>query len=62
VSWDRILRVNPTVHLPDMAMTLSDFGRIDQLQNRIEESRAHYEEALNSCRSCPKVTTDMPAA
>jgi hypothetical protein len=41
---------NPAVYLPDMAMTLSDLVRVDQLQNRIEKSRAHFEEALNLLR------------
>jgi hypothetical protein len=28
-------------------MTLNNLGRVDQLQNRIEDSRAHYQEALS---------------
>jgi tetratricopeptide (TPR) repeat protein len=41
---------NSAVYLPDLAMALSNLGRVDQLQNRIEESRVHYEEALSLLR------------
>jgi tetratricopeptide (TPR) repeat protein len=42
--------LNPVVYLPDVAMTLSNLGRVDRLQNRIEESRARYQEALSLLR------------
>ena len=43
----QLVEQNPAVYLPDMAMTLSNLGRVDQLQNRMDEARQHYEEALN---------------
>ena len=32
--------------LPDMATTLTNLGAVDGVQNRMEEGRQHYEEAL----------------
>jgi tetratricopeptide (TPR) repeat protein len=37
---------NPDAHMPDLAMTLTNFGKLDQLENRFEESRTHYIEAM----------------
>ena len=34
------------MYLPDLAMTLSNFGRLDAIQNRMDDARQHYEEAL----------------
>jgi hypothetical protein len=31
-------------------MTLNNLGKVDQLQNRSKESRAHYQEALSLFR------------
>jgi tetratricopeptide (TPR) repeat protein len=41
---------DPAVYLPDMAMTLSNLGRVDRLENRMEESRANYTEAVTIYR------------
>jgi tetratricopeptide (TPR) repeat protein len=38
------------VYLPDLAMTLTNFGRVDAIQNRMEEARQHYEEVLKIYR------------
>jgi len=37
---------NPDVYLPSVAETLHVLGILDGSQNRVEESRAHYQEAL----------------
>jgi tetratricopeptide (TPR) repeat protein len=41
-----LARQSPAVYLPDLAMTLANFGRLDAMQNRMEESRDSYEEAV----------------
>ena len=46
----QLAQQNPTVYLPDMAMMLSNLGRVDRLQNRMDEARVHYEEALSLLR------------
>jgi len=38
-----------------LAMTLNNLGKVDQLQNRIGESRAHYQEALSLLRKLVQV-------
>jgi len=35
---------------PDLAMTLSDFARLNAIQNRMDEARPLYEEALSAYR------------
>ena len=42
-AYRQLAEHNPAVYLPDVAMTLNNLGRVDRLQNRIEESRAHYQ-------------------
>ena len=37
---------NPKVYLPDVAQTLNSLGILDRDQNRVEEARNEYSEAL----------------
>ena len=34
------------MYLPDLAMTLSNLGKVDRMENRIQDARGHYREAL----------------
>jgi len=34
---------NPAKYLPNVAMTLNEFGFLDATENRMEEARQHYE-------------------
>ena len=66
--WSHTLEVaeNPLTHNaigvalmhPDSHMTLDDLGSVDQRQNRIDEARQHYEEALRSYRQLAQQNPD----
>ena len=49
-AYRQLAAQNPAVYLPDMAMTLNNLGKVDRLQNRIEDARTHYQEALSVLR------------
>ena len=43
----QLAQQDPGRYLADMARTLTDLAFLEKNQNRLEESRAHYKEALN---------------
>jgi len=45
-SYRQLAQQNPAAHLPSVASTLNNLGRMDQLQNRMGDARQYFEEAL----------------
>jgi tetratricopeptide (TPR) repeat protein len=43
----QLAQQSPAVYLPDLAMTLTDFGRLNAAQGQMDEARKDYEEAVN---------------
>jgi tetratricopeptide (TPR) repeat protein len=41
---------NPSGYLPDLAATLNRLGSVDQVQQRLDEARQHFEEAVKIYR------------
>jgi tetratricopeptide (TPR) repeat protein len=55
VNIDRQLaQQKPVAYSRNLVMTLNNLGRVDRLQNRTEESRTHYQEALDLLRQLPQ--------
>jgi hypothetical protein len=48
--YRQLAQQEPDKYLPYLAGTLNNLGFLDRNQNRIEESRAHYTEAITIYR------------
>ena len=53
-----LARTDPDTHLADVAMTLNNLGILHNVQNRMEEARKAYEEALGTYRQLARTNPD----
>ena len=50
---------DPAKYLPNTAMTLNEFGLLDEAQHRMQDAEQHYEEALNIEQELVKQSPDV---
>ena len=50
-SRRQLAQNDPDIHLPGVAQILNNMGKLDRDQNRMDDARAHYEEALKIRRT-----------
>jgi tetratricopeptide (TPR) repeat protein len=55
----QLAQQSPDVHLPQLAMTLSNFALFDAYQKNLDDARLHYQEALGIDRELIKQNSSV---